>query len=323
VEGDHTTVERFDGYWGDKAFVDKLIVRPILDDSARVVALQNGEIDLMSDPPPDVIQSLLDAGFVLSQGTTPQVAYYRFNFHNEFGAKQQVRQAVSMAINRDSIAKDLFRDTVIPAYGILSPGAPAYDPNWKPITFDPAKAKQLLADAGYPNGFKTKLLAAPTASGWPQAGAVAQFMKSNLADIGVDIELELTEWVTYLGINFAERTDAMLWGTAWGMPTNFFLNIEFESINHDETTDTYCTFYNTPQHPLQDLDDLLISGKQSTDASKTNEIYRQINQRVAVDDAAILALNHDKLPHLMSTKVRGFVHSVNVNYDMSKVWLDT
>ena len=322
VQGDNTTFERYADYWGEKAYVDKLIVRPILDDSARVVALQNGEIDLMSDPPPDLIQSLVDSGFVLSQGTTPQVAYYRFNFKNEFAANQKVRQAVSMAINRESIATDLFRDTVIPAYGILSPGAPAYDPAWKPFGFDPQRAKQLLAEAGYPNGFKTKLLAAPTASGWPQAGATAQFMQSNLKDIGVELELELTEWVTYLGINFAQRTDAMLWGTAWGMPTNFFLNIEFESVNHDETTDTYNTFYNTVQNPIPELDNLLKTGKQETDLAKANQIYRQINQRVAAEDVAVVAINHDKLPHLMSSAVRGFVHSVNVNYDMSKVWLD-
>jgi peptide/nickel transport system substrate-binding protein len=323
VEGDHTTFERFEEYWGEKAYLDRLIVRPILDDSTRVVALQNGEIDLMSDPPPDVIQSLLDSGYVLSQGTTPQVAYYRFNFKNEFGSNQKVRQAVNYALNRDSIATDLFRDTVIPAYGILSPGAPAYDPAWKPVSFDPDRARQLLAEAGFPDGFKTKLLAAPTASGWPQAGATAQLIQSNLKDVGIELELELTEWVTYLGINFAERTDAMLWGTAWGMPTNFFLNIEFESVNHNEETDTYNTFYNTPQNPIQELDDMLIAAKQETDVEKANELYRQINQRVAVDDAAVLAINHDKLPHLLREAVRGFVHSVNVNYDMSKVWLDT
>jgi ABC-type oligopeptide transport system substrate-binding subunit len=67
---------------------------------------------------------------------------------------------------------------------------------------------------------------------------------------------------------------------------------------------------------------MLIQAKQETDIEAANELYRQINQRVSVDDAAILAINHDKLPHLMASYVRGFVHSVNVNYDMSKVWLD-
>ena len=86
VEGDHTTVERFEEYWGEKAYLDRLIVRPILDDAARVVALQNGEIDLMSDPPPDTIPDLLSAGFKMSEGNASQVAYYNFNFRNEYGA---------------------------------------------------------------------------------------------------------------------------------------------------------------------------------------------------------------------------------------------
>ena len=83
---------------------------------------------LLSDPPPDVIQSLVDEGYVLSQGLTPQVAYYRFHFHNEYGANQLLRQAVQYAIDREAIARDLFRDTAIPAYGLLSPGAPADEP---------------------------------------------------------------------------------------------------------------------------------------------------------------------------------------------------
>src|SRR4029079_1359276 len=116
----------------------------ILDDAARVVALQNGEIDLMSDPPPDSIPDLVNAGFKLSDGPASQVAYYNFKFRNEYGNNDKVRQAINYAIDREAIAKDLFRDTVIPAYGLHTPGAPAYDPTWAPVSLDPDKAKQPL-----------------------------------------------------------------------------------------------------------------------------------------------------------------------------------
>ncbi len=321
VEGQRTEFERNEDYWGEKAYLDRLIVRPILEDQARVVALQTGEIDLMSDPPPDVIESLVNDGYAMSQGLTPQVAFYRFQFRNEYGGNQLVRQAVQWAIDREAIARDLFRDTVIPAYGLLSPGAPAYDPEWAPYSYDPDRARELLAEAGYPDGFSTKLLAAPTASGWPQAGAVAQFIKDNLADVGIDLELELTEWVTYLGIEFRERTDALLWGTAWGMPTNFFLNIQAESRYRSEA-DPGDQGYTNVENPNEALDELLIAGSQATDPAEANDLYRQANELMCVEDAAFLSLNHDKLPHLMRPEVKGFFHSVNVNYDMSKVWLD-
>ena len=69
----------------------------------------------MSDPPPDSIQSLVDGGYQLSIGVTPQVAYYYMNFKNEFGSNKLVRQAISHAINRDVLAHDLFFDTAIPS----------------------------------------------------------------------------------------------------------------------------------------------------------------------------------------------------------------
>lgn len=321
VEGQRTEFERNEDYWGEKPYLDRVIIRPILEDQARVVALQTGEIDLMSDPPPDVIESLVNEGYVFSQGLTPHVAFYRFHFRNEYGGNKLVRQAVQWAIDREAIARDLFRDTAIPAYGLLSPGAPAYDPDWKPFTYDPDRARELLAEAGYPDGFSTKLLAAPTASGWPQAGAVAQFIKDNLAEIGIDLELELTEWVTYLGIEFRERTDAMLWGTAWGMPTNFFLNIQAES-RYRSDSDPGDMGYSNRENPHTELDDLLIRGAQATDPEEANELYRRANELMCVEDAAFLALTHDKLPHLMDPKVKGFFHSVNVNYDLTKIWLD-
>ena len=321
VEGQRTKFERNDDYWGDKPYLDEVIIRPILEDQARVVALQTGEIDLMSDPPPDVIKSLIDEGFTHSDGMTPQVAYYRFQFRNEYGKDVRIRQAISYAINREAIARDLFRNSAIPAYGLLSPGAPAYDPDWKPFPYDPDKARELLAEAGYPDGFKTKLLGVPTASGWPQAGAVAQFIKDNLAEVGIDLELELTEWVTYLGIIFRERTDMIMWGTAWGMPTNFFVNIQAESRYRSEQ-DAGDAGYTNRENPNVELDEFLVAGSEATDAATSNELYRKANEKAMVEDCAFVAITHDKLPHLMKPSLKGFVHSVNVNYDLTKLWID-
>lgn len=321
VSGDHTTFARFENYWGEKAWLDQLIVRPILDDQARVIALQGGEIDLMSDPPPDSIQSLVDSGYQLSQGVTPQVAYYYMNFKNEFASNKLVRQAISHAINRDVLAKDLFLDTAIPSYGILSPGMPAYDPAFVSQEYNPDKARELLAEAGYPDGFKSLWATTPTASGWPLAGIVAQYIQRDLADVGIEIELELTEWVTYLGIDFTNRPEVLAYGTAWGMPMNFFLNIISQAQYRDEEAPgLYLNWYNTLQNPVPALEDALRAGEIETDPEKANEYYREAN-RIIADDVGWLSLTNDNLPHLMAAHVRGFVHAVNVNYDMSKIWL--
>lgn len=321
VSGDHTTFARNETYWGEKAWLDQLIVRPILDDQARVIALQSGEIDLLSDPPPDSIQSLVDEGYQLSVGVTPQVAYYYMNFKNEHGSNKLVRQAISHAINREVLAHDLFLDTAIPAYGILSPGMPAYDPEFVSQEFNPDKARELLAEAGYPDGFKSIWATTPTASGWPLAGIVAQYIQRDLADVGIEIELELTEWVTYLGIDFTNRPEVIAYGTAWGMPMNFFLNIISQAQYRDEEAPgLYLNWYNTKQNPVANLEEALRAGEIETDPDKANEYYREAN-RIIADDVGWLALTNDNLPQILAPNVRGFVHAVNVNYDMSKVWL--
>jgi len=323
IEGERTVFERNEEYWGEKAWLDRVIVRPILEDQARVVALQSGEIDLMSDPPPDTIQSLVDAGYTLSMGEAPHVAYYHIHFKNEFGQNPLVRQAVSHAIDRQTIASALFLDTALPAYGILSPGMPAWDPSFQAHPYDPQKARDLLAQAGYPDGFKTKIAAAPTASGWPLAGVVAQYMQRNLQDVGIEVELELTEWVTYVtGITWSERSDLFAYGTAWGMPMNFFLNIIAESTYFSEAAmPAFYTYYNTKENPNTELDRFLIEGARETDPERANELYRQANAKI-MSDVGYLPITHDKLPHLMRPQVKGFIHAVNVNYDLTTVWLD-
>jgi peptide/nickel transport system substrate-binding protein len=321
--GERTVFERNDDYWGRPPYVDRLIVRPILEDQARVVALQTGELDLMSDPPPDTIDSLVNDGYVLSMGDAPHVTWYYFHFRNEHGSNQLVRQAVSHAINREAIATQLFRDTAAPAYGILSPGMPAYDPDYKPFDYDPDRARELLEEAGYPDGFSTKLLGVPTASGWPQAGAVAEMMQTNLADVGIELELELVEWITFLGqaLDRVQRTDAMLYGTAWGMPFNFFLNIISESVYRTEEANPW-NWYNYRENPREDLDEKLQAGAMEIDIEAGNEHYREAHRQIVEEDIAFLPITHDKLPHLMRPEVKGFIHSVNMNYDMTTVWLD-
>lgn len=321
VPGDHTTFARNETYWGPKAYLDEIIVRPILDDQARVVALQSGEIDLLSDPPPDSIQSLVDSGYQLSIGDVPHVAYYTLNIKNEYGSNALVRQAISYAINRQAIATDLFLDTALPAYGILSPGMPAFDPNYVSQAYDPEKAKSLLVEAGYPDGFSTKWAAAPTASGWPLAGIVAQYVQRDLKEVGIEIELELTEWVTYLGISFRERTDVIAWGTAFGMPMNYFLNIIAQAeFRDEENPGADLSYYNTKQNPVPELQEALINGAKATDPAEANTWYQKANDKIA-QDVGWLALTHDKLPQVLAPRVQGFVHAVNVNYDFASVWI--
>lgn len=184
VKGDRTVLLRNDAYWGDKPEWDKVIIKPITNAAARVAALLAGDVDFISKPPTQDLPRLKnDPKVQLSSGLSNRVIYLHMD---QFGPSSpgvkgtgkpdgkyegegpcateaceknpfldvRVRKALSMAINRKAIADKLMSGLSMPAGELLPPGFFGSDPNAKPEAYDPAGAKKLLAEAGYPNGFE-------------------------------------------------------------------------------------------------------------------------------------------------------------------------
>lgn len=137
-------------------YLAKVIFRPIPDDNARVTALETGEIDIISWPSRDSVAKLRDKGFKIGESYLPSIFYYAFNFDSPYFKDPKIRQAFIYAIDREGLARDLLKNTVSPAFSIQNPGNEAFDPNFKDFSYDPEKAKALLKEAGYPEGFETK-----------------------------------------------------------------------------------------------------------------------------------------------------------------------
>ena len=184
VKGDRTVLLRNDAYWGDKPEWDKVIIKPITNAAARVAALLAGDVDFISKPPTQDLPHLKkDPKIQLSSGLSNRVIYLHMD---QFGPSSpgvkgtgkpdgkyegegpcateaceknpfldvRVRKALSMAINRKAIADKLMSGLSMPAGELLPPGFFGSDPKAKPEAYDPAGAKKLLAEAGYPNGFQ-------------------------------------------------------------------------------------------------------------------------------------------------------------------------
>src|SRR5262249_35267178 len=145
-------LERNDGYWGDKAKLDKLIFRPLEDPATRLAAIRAGEVNMITETPWDEIEGLVKDGFQLSiQKNAPSIWFLYFNFDNKVMQDIRVRKAIAMAIDKKGIAHEILKDMARPEDGLLSPGTFAYDPNFKGLPYDPEQSKKLLAEAGYAN----------------------------------------------------------------------------------------------------------------------------------------------------------------------------
>jgi ABC-type transport system substrate-binding protein len=196
IRGDRVVLERNDDYYEGKPKLDKIIIRIVREDAARVLALQAGDYDLAVRIPPEEVGRLLREGRVrLYAEQSNRAIRIAFNMTKKPLTDLKVRQALNYAIDKESIVKNIYQDLAAVIPTIVGPLNIGYAPV-KGYGYDPAKAKQLLAEAGFPNGFDITL--------WTPKGRylkdyeLAQAVQQQLAAVGVRAKLESFEWANYL-----------------------------------------------------------------------------------------------------------------------------
>jgi ABC-type transport system substrate-binding protein len=189
--------------------------------------------------------------------------------------KLEVRQAINYAINRAEIVEALYPPTAEAATQYIPPGIFGHSDKVTGYPYDPDKAKELLAAAGYPDGFKTDLWVMPVSRGYyPTPDKVAEAVQADLAAVGIEAELVTYEWGTYLEKTRAgEHTLALLgWMADFADATNF-LDVFFRGAHRG---------WGDP-HP--EVIELLNVGNSTFDSAARQEIYDEVNQ--LIQDLAI------------------------------------
>jgi peptide/nickel transport system substrate-binding protein len=311
-QGVKTEIERNNDYWGPKAKLDRVIIRPLQDPATRVNALENNEVQMITTPPWDDIERLVGAGFKLSTNkNVPYINYIHLNFKNPAMQDIKVRKAINMAIDRAGIAKEIMHGTAKPEYGMLSPGTDAYDPDFKGYSYDPEGAKKLLAEAGVKD---LKLVFE-----LPQYGTgelVETWIQRDLKKIGIDVELRKYEWVTYLG-KWAGGMgpDISMNEIGWGMSTPAWIGIVTRCDSAPPggiNSGFYCN---------KEVDKLLDQAIVTRDPAAAKVMYQKAN-RIITDDAAYIPIDDDLQPILLSPKVKGFVNPPEDWFDLSNVTVE-
>lgn len=150
VVGDHLTLERNDDYWDEAAFVDEVVYRAIPEEATRMNALQAGEIDILLVPALKDLESLSEnPNFDVLAAEGGNRKYLGFNTTKEPFTDKKVRQAISYAIDRQEIVDGIYYGYATVAQGILPPWSEASNSDQTFYPYDPEKAQELLAEAGY------------------------------------------------------------------------------------------------------------------------------------------------------------------------------
>jgi len=218
VKGDHVTMERHDGYWGGAPNLDRVVVKTVREDQARVLMLESGDADLIVNIPTEEIPRLRkDARFTIESSPTARALFIAINVKKKPFDDVRVRQALNYAVNRDAIVKELFQNNAQVVASHVSPLQNGYA-QLAGYPYDPKKSKELLAQAGQP-ALKVKL--------WSPKGRfvkdyeLAQAVQQDLAAVGVEATLSTMEWGAYLAATKtpAEQTPRELFLLGWSPST--------------------------------------------------------------------------------------------------------
>lgn len=209
IEGEYSTFVKNDNYWGEiKGVSDRITFRPILEPSSRVIALQNGEIDVCIDPPVNELQYLMeDEDITVFEKAGTRLFYFGFNTQKAPWDNKTLRQAVASAIDRDYIMDVAIEGKGLLQTTILNRGLWSFNDDMEGFGYDLDRAKTLMAEAGYPDGgIETTILV--TGSPYTE---IAQVIQANLAEIGITVTINNVETATLKDIAVEGEHDLFLW----------------------------------------------------------------------------------------------------------------
>ena len=274
-------------YWAGKAKIDDLVYSITPDATVRYAKVKAGECHLMPYPnPADLDAMRKDPAINLLQQEGLNIGYWAFNTEKKPFTDKRVRQALSLAVNKKAIIDAVFLGSGAPATNPIPPVMWSYNQDVKDYPYDPARAKALLAEAGFPNGFETDVWAMPVQRPYnPNAKRMAELIQSDLDKVGVKAKIVTFEWGEYLkrSKDGEHQTVLLGWTGDNGDPDNFLHTLLGCDASKDGT--------NRARWCYKPFDDLVVQAKRTTDTAKRTELYQKA-QAVFKEEAPWYTVAH-------------------------------
>lgn len=325
TKDDSIVFEANKDYWGEGPYLDRLILRVIPDATARYLALKAGEVDVIDFPSAEDLELMAaDPNIELIQQAGLNVGYIAMNVDKEPFGDVRIRQAMNYAINREEIIEGVYGSAGQVAKNPIPPTIWSYNDDIEPYPYDPAKARELLAAAGYPDGFSTDLWAMPVARPYnPNARRIAEIVQAQLADIGVEIEIVTYDWGTYL-----DKTDGT--GSDTGTGEHSMCMLGWTGDNGDPDNFIYLLLsadsavppaMNVSFWKNQEFTDLTLQAKRVYDQDARAALYEQA-QVIFHEEAPWVPLAHSVVTVPVLTSVHDFVIYPTGSRVFQRVWID-
>ena len=304
VPNDHYSLKRFDDYFKGPGKTTSLTLRIMPEGGARTIALETGEIDMsISVDATDVQNVKANKELMALEKTSVSVEYLAMNCEKEPFNDPKVRQAINYALNQQEIIDVVLEGRGQVANSVMNVNIPGYSEEITGYSQDLEKAKALMAEAGYPDGFKTTLFASGDVR-----NREAQIIQAQLLEIGIEVDIQLYEWGAFLdAINKGEH-DMFIssWSNATMDPDASIFPL-FHTKNFGATGNR--AFYSNPE-----VDTLIEQAQKESDNAKRMELYKEIQQKIN-DDAPWVCLFYGTTCTGIRADLKGFVlHPSSANH---------
>lgn len=302
VKDDRIVLNRNPDYWGTLPKIEKLIFRSIPENSVRLIALMQGSIDGMDNVVPDFIPKIkTHPNLQLISQAGMNVGYLAMNLDRSPFHLVKVRQAVNHAINKQALVDNFYQGLALPAANPIPPTLWSYHEGIGGYAYNPERARQLLDEAGYPEGFKTTLWAMPVPRPYmPQPLKIVQAIQANLKEVGIEAQIVSFEWGTYLDkVGRGQHDMALLgWTGDNGDPDNFLYVLLDKSAT--EVPANNIAFYRS-----EPLHKILVEAQQEIDVGRRTILYRKA-QEIIHKDAPWVPLVHAAQTAVFNKSVSGY-----------------
>ncbi len=300
---DFVKVKRFDGYWQQGLpKLDSITWRPVVDNNTRAAMLQTGEAQF-AFPIPYEQAEVLKRNSKLELVASPSIMqrYISMNVTQKPFDNPKVREAINYAINRPALVKVAFAGFATPATGVLPPSIP-YSQAYQPWPYDPAKARELLKEAGYPQGFSTTLWSSHNHS---TAQKVLQFTQQQLAQVGIKVQvtaMDAGQRAAQVEAKGQKQSGVRMFYTGWSASTgeaDWGLSPLFASWNWPPTQ------FNTAFYSNAQVDKDFADALRTTSPQDKERLYKQA-QDIIWQESPWVPLVVEKLVSAHNKKLTGF-----------------
>ena len=299
---DHYTLVYNDKYWGEEPSVQKLIVSVIPDPNTQNLMFQNGELDLIDLMALDsaIVESSYKPVYPDRIITAPYVGlvYLLMNENNKYLGDVNVRKAIGMAINVDSIISDLYRGDAIRENGIIPTGIWGHNDDLEGFTYDPEAARKLLTDAGYKDGEISFELSMDSSAN-SDTQLLYQEISQQLEAVGIKANVKCYDHASWLSLRSSGKMDSFV--ARWGMDYDDPSNIMYAFFGTEENTKGRSLNY-----PDKDVIARVAAAPSIVDDDARMAEYQALEKKIISEDAAWIPLLEVMHLYCMGERVESF-----------------